>query len=42
MNYSSEWNGDGLIDLVIPVGGGPEVGSLGNSFTKNNNGNHIF
>ena len=28
MNYSSDWNGDGLIDLVIPVGGDPEVGSF--------------
>ena len=28
MNYSSDWNGDGLIDLVIPVGSDPEVGSF--------------
>ena len=28
MNFSSDWNGDGLIDLIIPVGGDPEVGSF--------------
>ena len=39
MNYSSDWNGDGLIDLVIPVGGDPEVGSFATLLIqKNNNG----
>ena len=28
MNFSSDWNNDGLIDLVIPVGGDPEVGQF--------------
>ena len=39
MNYSSDWNGDGLIDLVIPVGGDPEVGSFATLLIqKKNNG----
>ena len=28
MNFSSDWNDDGLIDLVVPVGGDPELGSF--------------
>ena len=28
INFSSDWNNDGLIDLVIPVGGDPEVGQF--------------
>ena len=28
MNFSSDWNDDGLIDLVVPVGGDPEFGSF--------------
>lgn len=43
MNYSSDWNGDGLIDLFIPVGSDPEVGSFASLLIqKNNNGKISF